>query len=99
MPDKYIWDKEIGPEFQTTLASIPFQDKIKSFLNQSFENSDMMVDSLNSFICQAADISIKKVRCTDDNIKSKQNKKQNKLKWFDQSLVGLRRQLEQKQAS
>jgi hypothetical protein len=31
---------------------------------------------------------------TDKNIKSKQNKKQNKLKW---SLVGLRRQLEQKQ--
>lgn len=97
MPDKYIWDKESGPEFQTTLASIPFQDKIKSFLNQSFENSDMMVDSLNSIICQAADISIKKVRYTDKNIKSKQNKKQNKLKWFDQSLVGLRRQLEQKQ--
>ena len=94
MPDKYIWDKESGPEFQTTLASIPFQDKIKSFLNQSFENSDMMVDSLNSIICQAADISIKKVRYTDKNIKSKQNKKQNKLKW---SLVGLRRQLEQKQ--
>jgi hypothetical protein len=23
MPDKYIWDKESGPEFQTTLASIP----------------------------------------------------------------------------
>lgn len=97
MPDKYIWDKESGPEFQTTLASTPFQDKIKSFLNQSFENSDMMVDSLNSIICQAADISIKKVRYTDKNIKSKQNKKQNKLKWFDQSLVGLRRQLEQKQ--
>ena len=56
-----------------------------------------MVDSLNSIICQAADISIKKVRYTDKNIKSKQNKKQNKLKWFDQSLVGLRRQLEQKQ--
>ena len=53
--------------------------------------------SLNSIICQAADISIKKARCTDKNIKSKQNKKQNKLKWFDQSLVGLRRQLEQKQ--
>jgi hypothetical protein len=35
MPDKYIWDKESGPEFQTTLASIPFQDKIKSFLNQN----------------------------------------------------------------
>ena len=97
MPDKYIWDKESGPEFQTTLASIPFQDKIKSILDQSFENSDMMVDSLNSIICQAADISIKKVRYTDKNIKSKQNKKQNKLKWFDQSLVGLRRQLEQKQ--
>jgi hypothetical protein len=30
MPDKYIWDKESGPEFQTTLASMPFQDKIKS---------------------------------------------------------------------
>jgi hypothetical protein len=42
MPDKYIWDKESGPEFQTTLASIPY--------------SDMMVDSLNSIICQAADI-------------------------------------------
>ena len=95
MPDKYIWDKESGPEFQTTLASIPFQDKyIKSFLNQSFENSDMMVDSLNSIICQAANISINKVRYTDKNIKSKQNKKQNKLIWFDQSLVGLRRQLE-----
>jgi hypothetical protein len=50
----------------------------------------MMVDSLNSIICQAADISIKKVRYTDKNIKSKQNKKQNKLKW---SLVGLRRPL------
>jgi hypothetical protein len=48
----------------------------------------MMVDSLNSIICQAADISIKKVRYTDKNIKSTQNKKQNKLKWFDQSLVG-----------
>ena len=60
MPDKYIWDQESGPEFQTTLASIPFQDKIKSFLNQSFENSDMMVYSLNSIICQASDISIKK---------------------------------------
>jgi hypothetical protein len=45
MPDKYIWDKESGPEFQTTLASIPFQDKIKSFLNQNFENSEIMVDS------------------------------------------------------
>ena len=54
----------------------------------------MMVDSLNSIICQAADILIKKVRYTDKNIKSKQNKKQNKLIWFDQSLVGLRRQLE-----
>jgi hypothetical protein len=41
MSDKYMWDKESGPEFQTTLASIPFQDKIKSFLNQSFENSDI----------------------------------------------------------
>lgn len=60
IPDKYIWDKESGPEFQTTLASIPFQDKIKSFLNQSFENSDMMVDSLSSIICQAVDITIKK---------------------------------------
>lgn len=58
------------------VASTPFQDKIKSSLNQSFENSDMMVDSLNSIICQAADISIKKVRYTDKNIKSKQNKKQ-----------------------
>lgn len=56
IPDKYIWDKESGPEFQTTLASIPFQDKITSFLNQSFENSDMMVDSLSSIICQAVDI-------------------------------------------
>ena len=74
MPDKYIWDKESGPEFQITLASIPFQNKIKSFLNQSFENSDMMVDSLNSIICQAADISIKKVRYTDKNIKSKKTK-------------------------
>ena len=74
MPDKYIWDKESGPEFQTTLTSIPFQNKIKSFLNQSFENSDMMVDSLNSIICQAADISIKQVRYTDKNIKSKKTK-------------------------
>jgi hypothetical protein len=38
-----------------------------------------------------------RLRYTDKNIKSKQNKKQNKLKWFDQSLVDLRRQLEQKQ--
>jgi hypothetical protein len=58
---------------------MPFQDKIKSFLNLSFENSDMMVDSLNSIIYQAADISIKKVRYTEKNIKSKQNKKQNKF--------------------
>jgi hypothetical protein len=43
MPDKYIWDKEKGTEFQTT--TMPFQDKIKSFLNLSFENSDMMVES------------------------------------------------------
>ena len=88
VPDKYIWDKNRVPEFQKTLASAQFQDKIKSFLTQNFENSDIMAYSLNSIICQAADMSMKKIRYTNET---------KKLKWFDHSLVSLRRQLEQKQ--
>jgi hypothetical protein len=45
MPDKYIWDKESGPEFQTILASIPFQNKIKSFLNQSFQEASVFAQA------------------------------------------------------
>jgi hypothetical protein len=50
------------------LTGLTGQRGFKSFLNQSFENSDMMVDSLNSIICQAADISIKKVNKGNNKI-------------------------------
>jgi hypothetical protein len=51
------------------VASTPFQDKIKSSLNQSFENSDMMVDSLNSIICQAADILLEQTKKRSSNLR------------------------------
>lgn len=61
-PDKYIWNGDSKYKFRETLASPVFQQEIKHFNASEFNNdSDVMLQSLNSIIHKVVNISVKKV--------------------------------------
>ena len=89
-PVKYVWNQTSAVKFQETLSSSDFCHKLKMFNESKYDNVNTMVQSLNSIICEAADISLKK---STRNNHTKKKVKTQKPKWYDFSLVNLRKEL------
>ena len=93
-PVHYIWDKDSETKFQTALSSKDIQNKINTFMENKYNNVENMITDFNAFLTEAADISLKRKKIKNGTNKRLRNKNK---KWFDVSLIKLRRQLDNKE--
>ena len=96
--DQYHWKTDSAFKFQTALASNDVQQCIHNFIdNDNSENktTDILLKDFNNIIYQAAELSLKKKkRSLLSNSKTKKpQRKQKHLKWYDFSLVCMKRNL------
>ena len=96
--NRYIWTEDSCSKFQEALVSENVKKLITLFENEHPVVSDIginnMVDSFNQIVYEAADMVLKKKRNKKSvNIRSRPHKK---AKWYDQSLIVAKRQLNYK---
>nr|XP_006811854.1 PREDICTED: putative uncharacterized protein DDB_G0286751-like [Saccoglossus kowalevskii] len=83
LPNSYIWDKLSVFNYQDTLASKAIQDKIKTFLNNNYnEDKDInkAVDDFNSIVTSSANQVFRRKNNKNNN---KKFKPRNNKRWFD----------------
>ena len=97
-PNRYIWTEDSCSKFQEALVSENVKKLITLFENEHPVVSNIginsLVDSFNQIVYEAAYMVLKKKRNKKFvNIRSKPHKK---AKWYDQSLIVAKRQLNYK---
>ncbi|CAG2247070.1 unnamed protein product [Mytilus edulis] len=96
-PPKYIWNDESVLKFQTALTSNDMQEKISKFMSDDSDSQNMTL-KLNDIICEAADKSLKQILPkTPNSVKSNTKTIKKQPKWFDFSLIKMRKQLDDKE--
>lgn len=98
IPPIYKWDEQSPKLFQSALSSEKIQNKIKLFNSAEYKvNTDDLINDFNDIICEAADLSLKKIFRTKlgNNCQVKKNKVNQK--WWDVSLEKLKKQLYEKE--
>ncbi|CAG2204319.1 unnamed protein product [Mytilus edulis] len=96
-PPKYIWNDESVLQFQTALTSNDMQEKISKFMSDDSDSQNMTL-KLNDIICEAADKSLKQILPkTPNSVKSNTKTIKKQPKWFDFSLIKMRKQLDDKE--
>ncbi|CAG2186734.1 unnamed protein product [Mytilus edulis] len=96
-PPKYIWNDESVLQFQTALTSNDMQEKISKFMSDDSDSQNMTL-KLNDIICEAADKSLKQILPkTPNSLKSNTKTIKKQPKWFDFSLIKMRKQLDDKE--
>ena len=86
LPGKFIWDNVAIENFITNLKSEPIKHKLQDFLMDTTDNSDSVVEKLNSILHETAKMSAKFIKGKIPNKKVKRKKKE----WFSDSCRELR---------
>lgn len=91
--NKYHWKEDSAVKFQTALASNDVQLCIYNFLNDNNDNKpvDILLNDFNNILYKAAELSLKKKKRSNNT--KKVQRKQKHLKWYDFSLVCMKRNL------
>jgi len=90
-PPKYVWDDDSMIIFQSALVSDSIKKKISCFMSEVDSDSQTMTSNLNDIISEAADMSVKKISPHLKIPKHAPCVKKKKTKWFDFSLVQMRK--------